>query len=89
MKESLFEILEPAKEQNKFSKIYDYFMIVCISISIIPLFFKDSNLVFYYSDKAMAAVFIIDYILRWFTADKKLEKYGKIAFVIYPLPFLR
>ena len=87
MKKSLFEILEPAKEQNRLSKIYDYFMIVCILISVIPLFFKESNPVFYYADKAMAFVFIIDYVLRWYTADNKFEKCGKLAFVLYPFTF--
>jgi voltage-gated potassium channel len=87
MRKRIFETLEATNEQNKFSRIYDCFMIVCITISLVPLFFKQSNVVFLHMEKITAVVFALDYILRWITFDFKLEKLGGFAFVVYPVTF--
>ena len=79
----LFEIIEVSKDDDRISTIYDTFMLVVIICSLIPLAFKTTNVVFDAIETFATIVFVIDYILRWFTADYKLER-GAISFVIYP-----
>ncbi|MGN1231701.1 MAG: ion transporter, partial [Anaerotignum sp.] len=55
-------------------------------MSIFPLCFKDiSHPAFFWMDKITVAIFIVDYILRWSTADFKVK--GKNAFLEYPFTF--
>ena len=84
MRKKLYYIIEPNDTGNKLSNIYDFFMIATIIISIIPLAFKETNIVFKYIDYITVGVFIIDYFLRLITADFKLEK-SVASFFIYPI----
>lgn len=84
MRKRLFEIIEKANEGDKISKVYDSFMVLSIIVSIIPLCFSKQNSILYAIDKITAAIFIIDYIFRFFTADFASNKKGFWAFVIYP-----
>ena len=59
-------------------------MRITIIISIIPLAFKQSNIVFEYIDYITVTIFIIDYLLRLLTADYKLKKFA-LSFVLYPV----
>ncbi|WP_033154309.1 ion transporter [Pseudobutyrivibrio ruminis] len=79
----LFEIIEVAKENDRVSDIYDTFMLLVIVISIIPLAFTSTNIVFNIIDKVSAIIFIIDYLVRMATADYKLNR-GLKSFVMYP-----
>lgn len=83
MREKIFQIIEPAKE-NVLSKVYDFFMMAVIIISVIPLAFKETNIVFTVIDYVSVGIFIIDYLLRWFTADLKLKK-SVGSFFLYPI----
>lgn len=83
LRKRVFEIIEVADEDDKASHIYDIFMMVIIIISLVPLAFKQTNIIFNVIDKIACVIFIIDYILRWITADKKVSK-GAISFFIYP-----
>lgn len=87
MRRKIYDIIEISNHQNIISKLYDCFMIVCIVVSIIPLFFKQNYIVFSYIDKFVVVVFIIDYLLRWITADYKFTKFKKVSFVLYPFTF--
>lgn len=80
----LYEIIERSEHHDQASSVYDLLMIGVIIISLIPLAFKTENLFFTVVDKVCVSVFIIDYILRWITADYKFEKSGIISFVKYP-----
>ncbi len=80
----VFEIIEKSEGHDTLSSIYDFTMIIIIVISLIPLAFKKDNAVFNMIDKACVVVFIIDYILRWATADYKFEKRGILSFLRYP-----
>ena len=67
------------------SKIYDWTMMIFIAISIIPLAFREQNNWFEWFDKISVSVFIIDYLLRWFTADYRMPERPKwVAFLTYP-----
>ena len=83
MRKKIFDMVEAQTGNNKVSLVYDIFMMVTIVVSIFPLAFKETNTVFYYIDRVTVVIFIIDYILRLFTADYKLNK-AAISFVLFP-----
>ena len=76
-------IIEP-RIDNIYSRIYDWFMLAVICFSIVPLMFRTSNYWFNFIDVACCIIFIIDYILRWATADFRSAKPSKIAILCYP-----
>ena len=84
MRKRIFEIIEVANENDSISSLYDGFMLVTIIISIVPLCFKSQSAGFLYIDRITAIIFILDYFLRWMTADLKLKKYKRRAFLMYP-----
>lgn len=84
MRKRVFEIIEVANENDSISSLYDGFMLVTIIISIVPLCFKSQSAGFLYIDRITAMIFILDYFLRWMTADLKLKKYKSRAFLMYP-----
>ena len=84
MRKRLFEIIEKSDGNDKLSTLYDYTMIVVITLSLIPLVFKQENRFFSVTDKVTAGIFIVDYLLRLATADYKFEKRGISSFLRYP-----
>lgn len=83
MRQKIYNIIEPSDGNSKLSGIYDFIMMAIILISIIPLAFKETNVVFQWIDYITVSIFIIDYILRLITADLKLNK-SVASFFIYP-----
>ena len=81
----IFKIIEKADYEDRLSAAYDYLMIVMIVLSLIPLAFKIENTFFKVVDKVTVAVFIVDYFLRWATADYKFERHEAWSFIKYPL----
>lgn len=79
----LFEIIEKGKQDDKLSLMYDGIMLTSIIASIIPLTFINTYPVFLYIEYVTLGIFILDYLLRWFTADLKIKK-GWMSFLIYP-----
>ncbi|MDO4531846.1 MAG: ion transporter, partial [Bacillota bacterium] len=87
MRRIIYEMIEKAEDENKLSKWYDIIMILCILLSVFPLCFQSITKPLILLDYIMAFVFIIDYGLRWMTADYKL-RLGKLSFLKYPFtPF--
>ncbi len=84
MRKRIFEIIEKAEEHDIVSAIYDYSMIIVILASLVPLTFKTESTVFIVIDKITVCIFIIDYLLRWLTADYKFSKSGVTPFLKYP-----
>lgn len=84
MRKRIFEIIETAKENDRWSNVYDIFMMFVIVASLIPLTSKNDLLVFTIIDKIAVVIFIVDYLLRLFTADYKLHK-GAFSFLLYPI----
>ena len=82
MRQGLFAVLEA---NNLVGRIYDRCMLVCIVVSLVPLFFKESNLAFFLMEKITVSVFIGDYLLRLLTADLRRPERGWRAFLLYPL----
>ena len=79
----IYSFIEPADGKT----IYDYLMIVIIIASLVPLCFKNTTPLLKAIDYSATFIFIVDYALRWFTADCKLNK-GAISFVIYPFTIM-
>lgn len=83
MRRRLYEIIELSSEGDKWSSYYDFFMMVVIFISIIPLAFKDNNIVFEVIEKVTTVIFVLDYLWRLITADFKIKN-GLKSYVLYP-----
>ncbi len=89
-RKKIYHIIEP-KYNNKdsiISRVYDWVMLLAIFVAIIPLMFREQQQLFYYFDVIPCALFILDYVLRWITADYRMPKYGIWAFVIYPFTLM-
>jgi voltage-gated potassium channel len=67
-----------------YSRIYDWLMLLMIGIGIYPLMFRNTNTVFYLMDLVSGICFLIDYVLRWITADLRSKRKPLAAFLIYP-----
>lgn len=65
-------------------KLYDIFMIIIIMLSLLPLVFKEQTAFLISLDKITVSIFIIDYILRWSTADFKYDEKSIKSFLRYP-----
>ena len=95
MRKRLFEVIELSNGNDKLSRLYDVIMMCAIVISLIPLAFKEINALFSAIDYVTAGIFVIDYLLRFITADYKLGAVrkrnkqsiigGVMLFVIYPI----
>ena len=83
MKKRIYEIIQMGHKGDRPSTAYDIFMIVVILISIIPLMYIKHYPIFDIFEKVSIVIFIIDYLLRWWTADCHLNR-GKLSYVIYP-----
>lgn len=83
MRESLYRVIEDTKDRPRLGKVYDMIMVAAILISLITLCIDAqwTEIV----DKAAVCLFIIDYILRWITADfKYAQSKPAAAFIRYP-----
>ena len=83
----LFEVIEVADDSDRLSSVYDVFMMITIIVSIIPLAFKTSYPIFAIIDQVTVVIFIFDYLLRFITADLKLNR-GIKSFVLYPFTLM-
>ena len=83
-RKKLFDIIE-TESRSFSSKTYDMCMLFFIIISLVPLAFREQYELFNWFDYISVSVFIVDYLLRWLTADYKLPNRPKWqAFLLYP-----
>ena len=66
------------------SRAYDLIMLLAIAAGIIPLMFRGQSTFFWALEVGASFCFIVDYILRWCTADYHSERSQLGAFLIYP-----
>ena len=84
LRESIYKLVEPRNKENLASRLYDIVMLIVIAMGIFSLMYRTPHKLFWYFDLISGICFIIDYILRWCTADFE-SKRGKVAaFLIYP-----
>lgn len=88
MRKRIYEVIEVAREGDRLSNVYDVFMMVVISLSLLPLVFKETTPLLSAIDHAAVAIFIADYLLRWTTADYKFGKPSVWSFLRYPFSFM-
>ena len=88
MRKRLYEIIEVSDGNDKISRVYDGAMLAFIILSLIPLAFKTETRLFAVLDKVCVAVFILDYLLRFCTADYKYGKKSPASFLRYPFSFM-
>ena len=84
LRKEIYRLVEPRNKETYASRVYDIVMLVAIVMGILPLMFRTQYKIFWYFDLISGICFIVDYILRWCTADFKYKKNRMAAFVIYP-----
>ena len=83
MRSNIYRIIEP-RTKGRYAGLYDAVMLLAIIIGIFPLMFRTQTKLFWWFDLISGLCFIVDYILRWMTADFS-SKRGKVAaFIVYP-----
>lgn len=65
------------------SRVYDWYMLVMILASIVPLMFFEEYPCFRIIEAVTVTAFVIDYLLRWSTAVMQLRR-GWWSYLIYP-----
>lgn len=83
IRNNIFDIIDKDSQDRAVSKVYDVFMVIVIIVSIFPLMCTHHHPWFRTIDIITTFIFIVDYLLRWATADLKLKK-GVWSFVLYP-----
>ena len=85
LREKIYTVIEPRNDEYLASKVYDAIMLIAIAIGIFPLMFRTHYWFFWWFDLISGVCFIIDYILRWSTADYHHDTEKKwTAFLIHP-----
>lgn len=84
MRERLYEIIKSPTEGNSETTFYDYFMMIVILVSLLPLTYKPEAEPYWviYVEHIAVAIFIVDYVLRWFVADYEYP-HLKFPFIQY------
>ena len=82
-REKIYRIIEEGRDDGKTGTAYDSIMFLAILASIVPLMFVNEYPIFKYIEWAACVLFVMDYLLRWATADFRLQK-GAWSFVLYP-----
>lgn len=84
----IYEIIEKSEGHDIVSAIYDYAMILVIIASLVPLAFKTDTPAINVVDKVTVSIFILDYLLRWMTADYKFGDKSIKSFLLYPFSMM-
>lgn len=83
MRQTIYEIIDSKDNDSTVGKCYNAFMILTISFSLLPLTVKTDSEWKHNIDNITSLLFLIDYLLRFCTADFHLNK-GKLSFLYYP-----
>ena len=84
MRKKIYSIIK-TDQGSTVNDVYDWLMLVCIVISLVPLAFREQNVLFEWFDKVSVTFFIIDYLFRWITADFQMPNRPRWqAFLLYP-----
>jgi len=87
-REKIYNLIN-SEHNSVANQIYDSTMLIFIVLSLIPLAYRVETRLFFIFDKVSVSVFIVDYLLRWITADYRMpDKSKTYAFLVYPFtPF--
>ena len=87
MRKRLYEIVEQGHDGDWVSYIYDAVILIAITASIVPLMFIETYPIFDIVEQITVGLLILDYLLRWFSADYIAGKGQKAkwwSFLLYP-----
>lgn len=84
MREKLYDVISSDDSKSKWSSVYDVFMMAVIAASLVPLALKEPSGAFQVLDKICVTIFVIDYFIRWLTADFYFDKRSAFSFIRYP-----
>ena len=84
LRERIYRMVEPRNKESLASSTYDIVMLIAIALGILPLMFRTQYKIFWFFDLFSGLCFIVDYILRWCTADYESKRSKVAAFAIYP-----
>ena len=74
-----------SRKDSLFSRIYDWLMLIAIIMGILPLMFREQWTLFWYFDLFSGVCFVIDYLLRWITADFSSKHNRIVSYLLYPI----
>ncbi|MCH5233123.1 MAG: potassium channel family protein [Muribaculaceae bacterium] len=80
----IYDLIDKNKKGMWVSRLYDWYMLVMIIASLVPLMFIEDYPIFTIIEGITVSAFIVDYAFRWFTSDILLKR-GWMSFLIYPL----
>ncbi|MDE7409554.1 MAG: ion transporter [Muribaculaceae bacterium] len=83
LQQKIYNLINRDRKGMLASRIYDWYMLVMIFASIIPLMFIEDYPVFRIIETVTVSAFIIDYLLRLYTSDIQLKR-GWMSYFIYP-----
>lgn len=84
----IYQIIEAAEKGDKLSAVYDFYMMALIVVSLVPLAFKTETTALRVVDGVCVILFIVDYLLRWATADYKYDSRSAVSFIMYPFSLM-
>jgi len=92
MRERIYKIIKSPTDGNSETTFYDYFMMVVIVLSLLPLTYKPEAEPYWvmYIEHITVSVFIVDYISRWFVADYEYPhlKFPFLQYVYQPMAII-
>lgn len=83
IQQKIYDLINRDRKGMVASRIYDWYMLVMIIASIVPLMFIETYPLFRIIEIITVIAFIIDYLLRWSTSNIQLKK-GWVSYIIYP-----
>lgn len=89
IREWIYTLVQTDTKATSYNKVYNGGMILAVLVSILPLCVHSTNEILVWIERITTALFLIDYLLRWMTADMKYRKreFVNHAFLIYPFRF--
>lgn len=83
IREKIYRLINKDNRGDTFSRVYDWYMLIMIIASIVPLMFVRDYPVFKVIDIVTVIAFIIDYALRWASSNIQLKR-GWVSYLMYP-----
>ncbi len=84
-RKEIFDIIEPLSKRHPASKWYDRAMVVVTLLSFVPLVFHNEAVwPLALINVICAIVFVVDYVMRFITADYHYKRHDVSSFLRYP-----
>ena len=83
LQQKLFDLTNTDGKHSLAGHVYDYYMLVMILASIVPLMFAGTYPGFSLIENVTLAAFVVDYILRWYSSPVLMRR-GWKSYLLYP-----